>query len=85
MQKTRRSRYKALGTEQPDRYRLGMRIFQLRESRGLTQADLTDRMGLCPQTVGHWESGRYIPSLVAAKRLADALGITLDELTRGIV
>lgn len=82
---TRRRRYKTPGTEQPDRYQLGMRIFHLREQRGMTQAELTARIGLCTQTVGHWESGRYMPSLVAAKRLAVALEVSLDELTRGVV
>lgn len=82
---TRRSRYKTRGTEQPDRHELGMRIYHLREMRGLTQAQLTERLGLSPQTVSHWESGRYMPSLVAAKRLACVFDVSLDELTRGVV
>jgi transcriptional regulator with XRE-family HTH domain len=85
MMATKRSRYKVRGTVQPDRQKFGMRIFHMREQRGLTQAELAARMGLCKQTVGHWESGRYMPSLVAAKRLADAFGMSLDELTRGVV
>lgn len=81
----RRIRYKARGTEQPDRYQFGLRLYELREERGITQAELSAKVGLSHAAVGHWESGRFIPSLVAAKRLADALEISLDELTKGIV
>lgn len=80
-----RSRYRAAGTVQPDRYRLGVHICRLRETAGMTQQELGERMGLCSQTVGHWESGRYMPSLVAGKRLAWALGVSLDELTEGVL
>lgn len=68
-----------------DRQKFGMRLFELRTRRNLTQRQLTELMNASgPSVVGHWESGRQIPSLIMAVRLAKALNISLDELTAGI-
>lgn len=85
MRTKKRRKYRMPGTAQVDRKRMGLHIFRLRDDRGLTQSELAEKMGLCEATVGHWESGRYIPSLVAAKRLAGIFGIPLDELAEGLV
>ncbi len=50
------------------------RIRDLRTERGLTQADLADRIGLTRQTVNAIEQGKYSPSLEAAFRIAAVLG-----------
>lgn len=43
---------------------------ELRESRGLTQGALADRLDVSRQTVNALETGRYDPSLPVAFRLA---------------
>ena len=80
-----RRRYIQPGTEQIDRKKFGLHVFAMRDKRGMTQAELATKMGLCEATIGHWESGKYIPSLVAAKRLAVVFGVTLDELTEVLI
>lgn len=55
----------------------------LREERvrlGWKQAELARRVGVCRHAVLFWESGAFTPTLLHAKRLATALGVTLDAL-----
>jgi putative transcriptional regulator len=46
----------------------------------MTQADLADRVGVTRQTIIAIEQGRYSPSLEMAFRIAEALGVPLDEV-----
>jgi putative transcriptional regulator len=56
-------------------------IRALRFQRGeMTQQALADRVGLTRQTIIAIEQGRYSPSLEAAFRIAEALGVQLDEV-----
>ncbi len=59
--------------------RQGQRIVELRRGRGLTQAQLSK--GICTQAaLSNYEHGiRQLPILVAM-RLAERLGITVDEI-----
>jgi putative transcriptional regulator len=58
-------------------------IRSLRFSRGeMTQAELADRVGVTRQTIIAIEQGRYSPSLEMAFRIAQALGVPLDEVFR---
>lgn len=57
-----------------------MRIRAARAERGLTQAELADRVGATRQTIGLIETGGYNPSLKLCLAIARALGRTLDEL-----
>lgn len=53
---------------------------QLREGRGLTQAQAAKLAGVPRATWGHLESGAGNPTLAVLVRVADALQISLDEL-----
>ena len=57
-----------------------MKIREYREKRGLTGAQLAQRVGVDDTTVCAWESGRINPRAEKLPRLADALGCTIDEL-----
>jgi transcriptional regulator with XRE-family HTH domain len=57
---------------------LGERIKQLREKRGLTQAQLAELTGLSTIYIRKLEAGeRTSPSFVALERLAQVLNATL--------
>lgn len=58
----------------------GQRIKRLRESAGLTQADLAEAAGVPLGTLRNWEQGTREPKAKILVRLARALGITTDEL-----
>jgi putative transcriptional regulator len=50
--------------------------------RDLTQADLAERAGVTRRSVNAIETGRMVPSVPLALKLARALGVTVDELFR---
>lgn len=60
--------------------RVRNQIRTLRFHRGeMTQQALADAAGLTRQTIIAIEQGRYSPSLEAAFRIAEALGVRIDE------
>lgn len=52
------------------------------ERREMTQQALADACGVTRQTIIALEAGRYAPSLELAFRIADALGVRLEEVFR---
>lgn len=56
------------------------RIRQLRETRGLTQAELGEKAGLPAASISHFETGIRTPGTTTLQRLADALEVTVDFL-----
>lgn len=60
--------------------RLDNALRRLRARRGLSQRALGDRAGISRQALGALESGRSVPSLPVALRLAASLGASVDEL-----
>ena len=59
---------------------LGNRIREARDARGLTQAELAERIGVSRKTVNTVENGVFIPSTVVALKLARALGSSVEAL-----
>src|SRR3954452_24426461 len=55
-------------------------IRRLRQEAGLSQAGLAAAAGIHTRQITRYESGEQQPALDVAKRLAQALGVTLDEL-----
>ncbi len=51
-----------------------------RNQQGMTQADLAVTVGVSRQTVISIESGRYLPSLALAFRIARQFGVPLEQL-----
>ena len=62
---------------------LGIRIAILRISKGWSQAELAQRIGVSVSAVGMYEQGRREPSLSLLVRLAQELGATTDYLLMG--
>lgn len=55
-------------------------LFALRLRAGLTQSQLAERCGLTMHWISHFECGRRTPNVANLIRLADALGVTTDQL-----
>ncbi|MHC8356499.1 helix-turn-helix domain-containing protein [Pseudomonas sp. LB3P81] len=66
------------------RHRFGHRIRELRLATGMTQEAFADHCGFARTYMSRIETGGANPSLDAIKVLADALGIELSELLKGI-
>ena len=60
--------------------RLDNRLRELREAKGLTQAQLADLIGVSRKTVNTVENGVFVPSTVVALKLARALGSSVEDL-----
>lgn len=63
-----------------DRRRLGHTIVRLRKQAGLTQQQLADRARISRSTIADAETAAAYPSLPTAVAIADALGVTVDDL-----
>ena len=55
-------------------------IRALRDTRGLTQAELASRVGVTRQTLIAIEAGRYSPTLELAFQLARVFEVGLDDV-----
>lgn len=60
-----------------------MNISMAREKAGITQYELAKRLNVTQGAVSQWESGQTKPRSDMLVRLADTLGVTVDELLRG--
>ena len=63
-----------------ERTRLALNLKDLREARGLTQQELSDRSGVPRPTLAHLESGQGNPTLSVLIKVAAALGIGIEAL-----
>lgn len=59
---------------------IGKQMRRCRERTGMTQAEAAYNAGMYSQIVSKYESGKTAPGIRAAIALADAYGVTLDEL-----
>ena len=55
-------------------------LVELRKQKNLSQGDLADMSGVSREMISKYERNEALPSLDAAKKLADALEVSLDYL-----
>ncbi len=60
------------------------RIQTLRKSRGISQEELADKIGVSRQAVSKWESEQSSPDLEKIILLSDYFDVTTDYLLKGI-
>jgi transcriptional regulator with XRE-family HTH domain len=63
--------------------KLGKRVAELREDRGMTQKDLADRAGISVPFLSEVENGKRNISMGKLVSIADQLDTTTDYLARG--
>lgn len=57
---------------------VGKRIKALRKTRGLTQEQLAEKLGVQRATISNYEIGRRSPHLKELEKIAGVLGVSLD-------
>lgn len=62
---------------------VGNQIAAMRKSKGLTQAELGERIGVSFQAVSKWERGETLPDTAILPELADVLQTSVDLILRG--
>lgn len=55
-------------------------ITELRKSKDWSQTDLAGKSGVSREMIGKYERGEAVPSIEAAKKIADAFEVSLDYL-----
>jgi len=58
-------------------------IRKCREKLGLTQQELANKVGLSQETISQYENGTRTPNVNVAKKIAKALGESLDDIFFG--
>jgi len=61
-------------------YSFGNFLCALRMRRGLSQFQLGTLVGVSNKAVSKWENGASMPQISTCRKLAEVLGVTLDEL-----
>lgn len=62
---------------------IGNYLQRLRREKGLTQAELGERMGVSPQSVSGWERAESLPDTALLPELALLYGVSVDEILGG--
>lgn len=60
------------------------RIQHLRKSKGISQEELADKVGVSRQAVSKWESEQSTPDIEKVILLSDFFDVTTDYLLKGI-
>lgn len=63
-----------------NRYALGERIYEARKKRKMTQSNLAEQVGISNTYLSHIENGSKNMSMDTFIDIANALGVTADEL-----
>jgi transcriptional regulator with XRE-family HTH domain len=63
---------------------LGQHLRGLREAAGLSRAELARRAGVPASTLRGWEGDQGFPTMPAALRLAEALGVPVERFAEGV-
>ena len=66
-----------------DHYVTGAAIKRLREAKGMTQAELAEKIDVSPKTVSKWETAKGLPDISLVAPLAAALDVSVLELMSG--
>lgn len=62
-----------------DKIFIGNKIRHFRKTKGLTQSELAEKVGLCEKHIGQIERGAYLPSLNNFFSIVKVLDINLVE------
>ena len=66
-----------------DMNKVGNQIANLRKTKGLTQNELGERLGVSFQAVSKWERGESLPEVSILMDLANILETSVDHILRG--
>ena len=59
---------------------MGEKLKQARKAAGMSQADLAEKVGCHQKDISRWESGLHEPGALTLKKMAQALGCSMDDL-----
>lgn len=57
-------------------------LIMLRNMYGMSQEEISEKIGISRQAYAKWESGSTVPDIEKCKRLADFYDVTIDSLLK---
>ena len=66
-----------------NQFKIGKFIAECRKDKGLTQMQLSEKLGITDKAVSKWERGITMPDTSIMLELCDILGISVNELLNG--
>ena len=60
---------------------IGERIKSIRKAQGWTQKELAKLAGLSASAITYYEKGQRIPSIIALQKIANALRVSITEIS----
>ena len=66
-----------------DAAKTGGYLAMLRKTKGLTQQEAAEQLGVSNKTVSKWESGGGFPDITVLPALAELYGVTADDILAG--
>ena len=64
-------------------YITGQTIRRLRETKGLTQSQLAEQIGVSSKAISKWETSKGLPDISLIEPLSQVLGVSVMELMSG--
>lgn len=62
------------------RFIIAQNIVKLRQSHGMTQAELAERLSYSDKAISKWERADSLPDVIVLKQLADLFSVRVDDL-----
>lgn len=62
--------------------RLGKNLKRIRTTKGITQGDIVRSLGVSRSFISNIENGKTNPTLATIAKLAEAVGVSVDELLK---
>ena len=62
---------------------IGNRISHFRKQKGYTQEEMAEKLRVTPQAVSKWENDISYPDILLLPKIAERLGVSVDELLSG--
>lgn len=59
-----------------------LKLSILRKNAHFTQTKLAHELGVCPNTISQYESGKRKPNIDMLKKIAQVLNCTVDDLIK---
>jgi transcriptional regulator with XRE-family HTH domain len=70
-------------TDKKFKYRFCSNILKILDEQGMKQGELAKKVGCRKETMSHWLNGYSMPNIYATLKIAEVLGISIDELVKG--
>lgn len=61
----------------------GDRIREMLKNKGMTQRELAEKAGITEASISRYINDKRIPKITFVRKIADALGTTIDYLIEG--